>query len=126
MRKITYFCDRCGKQVEGGLVQIGFRTIDLETGEPAEYEFGAELCFDCFKLVDDLIADAIKQKEAPKPKKVNRPAKSNIDMPKVFALQKAGWSLEKIGDEFGVSGQTISNHIRAWNERKEDGDAEVD
>lgn len=127
MRKITYFCDRCGKEVTAGLVQIGYRTIDLTTGDPEDYEFGAELCVDCFQLIDKGIADAIKNKPVVV-KKRQAANKRDIDMPKVMALRKAGWTYEKIGVEFGVTDQTIINHIRAWeaNEGKEAGDAEVD
>lgn len=36
--------------------------------------------------------------------------KKNIDMGKVGALRKAGWSWAKIGDEFSVSATTVMNH----------------
>lgn len=39
--------------------------------------------------------------------------KKNIDMGKVGALRKAGWSWAKIGDEFSVSATTVMNH---WEE----------
>lgn len=34
-----------------------------------------------------------------------------IDLGKVKALRTAGWSFEKIADEFGCSAQTIINHL---------------
>lgn len=122
MRKITYFCDRCGKEVTGGLVQTGYRTIDLTTGEPEDYEFGAELCVDCFDLVDKATMAAVNSKPPVKVKKTT--AKRDIDMPKVLALRKAGWTFEKIGIEFGVTDQTIINRIRAW--EAEQGKEETD
>ena len=124
MRKITYFCDRCGKEVTAGLVRLGYITIDMTTGDPEDYEFGAELCVDCFDLVDKATMAAIKSKEPPKVKKTT--AKRDIDMPKVLALRKAGWTFEKIGIEFGVTDQTIINRIRAWEaeQGKEAGDEE--
>jgi len=125
MRKITYYCDRCGKEAPN-VVQIGYRTIDPETGDPVDYEFGAELCLDCFDLVDKATRAAVNSKPPVKVKKTT--AKRDIDMPKVLALRKAGWTFEKIGIEFGVTDQTIINRIRAWEaeQGKEDGDAEVD
>lgn len=42
--------------------------------------------------------------------------KKKLDMGKVGALRKAGWSWEKIGDEFSVSAQTVINH---WNAHQE-------
>lgn len=35
-----------------------------------------------------------------------------IDIPKVKALRKAGWSYEKISEEFKCSPQTIINHLK--------------
>lgn len=123
MRKITYFCDRCGKQITSDLIHLGVRFIDPANGELVDEEWGAELCRECSEIVDDATVKAIKmtQKPAPKKKPVNRPApnKVDIDMGKVFALREAGWSLDKIGEEFRVSGQTIANHITAYNKKKE-------
>ena len=127
MRKITYYCDRCGKEAPS-VVQIGYRTIDPETGDPVDYEFGAELCVDCFDLVDKATMAAVNTKPPTPIKKKASTNKRDIDMPKVLALRKAGWTFEKIGIEFGVTDQTIINRIRAWEaeQGKEDGDAEVD
>lgn len=113
MRKITYYCDRCGKEAPS-VVQICYRTINVETGEPEDYEFGAELCVDCFDLVDKATMAAVNNKPPTPIKKKASTTKRDIDMPKVLALRKAGWTFEKIGIEFGVTDQTIINRIRAW------------
>ena len=129
MRKVTYYCDRCGKLIERDMVRLRSVFIDAATDIVTEEEDGAELCFDCYSFVDDATATAVMNKpaqkvekpvEAPaeKPKKVPH-NKVEIDMPKVFALRKAGWSYEKIGLEFHVSDQTIINHINAWNKEHE-------
>lgn len=60
MRKTTYFCDKCGRQVTDTIFQIGFRTIDVLTGEQIEEEFNAEFCLDCYKEVDDAVAVAVR------------------------------------------------------------------
>lgn len=49
------------------------------------------------------------------PKKVQKKEPTNkkdIDMGKVKALRKAGWTLEKIADEMGCSAQTIANKLK--------------
>lgn len=52
-----------------------------------------------------------KPQPAQKPKKT--PAKTkDIDWGKARALRKAGWSYDKIGDELGISGVTVSAHLR--------------
>lgn len=51
--------------------------------------------------------------EAPKPEKP-KPAKKTdkVDWPKAKALRDAGWSYDKIGDELGISGVTVSAHLK--------------
>lgn len=49
------------------------------------------------------------------PKKVQKKEPTNkkdIDMGKVKALRKAGWTLEKIADKMGCSAQTIANKLK--------------
>ena len=53
----------------------------------------------------------IKVPKAEKPVKAEEPKRKTLDDGKIKALRKAGWSLEKIADEMGVSAQTISNHL---------------
>lgn len=49
------------------------------------------------------------------PKKAQKKEPTNkkpLDMGKVKALRKAGWTLEKIADEMGCSAQTIANKLK--------------
>ena len=60
-------------------------------------------------------ANLITPKEEPKPEpeKKRAPAlKKALDMGKVKALRKAGWTLDKIADEMGVSPQTIAHRLK--------------
>lgn len=41
-------------------------------------------------------------------------AYENIDMGKVFALKRAGWTLGKIGEEFKMKAEEIAEIIRQW------------
>lgn len=46
--------------------------------------------------------------EKPKPAKKT----DKVDWPKAKALRDAGWSYDKIGDELGISGVTVSAHLK--------------
>lgn len=59
------------------------------------------------ELAKLLTAQVEKPKAAPKPS-----AKKPLDIGKVKALRKAGWTLEKIADEMGCSAQTIANKLK--------------
>ena len=51
-------------------------------------------------------------KPVPKPKRpADKPAGKKVDWAKAAALRKAGWSYDKIGEELGVSGVTVSTHL---------------
>ena len=56
----------------------------------------------------------LEKKEKPKKPAQKKPARKPLekDMGKVKALRDAGWSLEKIADEFGVSPMTVSNWMK--------------
>lgn len=62
----------------------------------------------------DLLANEVAAVEKPKPepKPAAKPAGKKIDWAKAAALRKAGWSFDKIGDELGVSGETVSAHLK--------------
>lgn len=67
------------------------------------------------ELAKLLTAQVEKPKQAPKaePKQASpKPAKKPLDIGKVKALRKAGWTLEKIADEMGCSAQTIANKLK--------------
>ena len=126
MRKVTYYCDRCGKLIEGKIARLTTVFIVPDIDVIDEQEDGAELCMECDWEVDQATANAVMNCPKPTPKEVpeEKPKKKptnkvDIDMPKVFALRKAGWSYEKIGSEFHVSDQTIINHIKEWNKEHE-------
>ena len=50
--------------------------------------------------------------EEPKPEKPNPKKTDKVDWPKAKALRDAGWSSDKIGDELGLSGVTVSAHLK--------------
>ena len=116
MRKIMYYCDRCGKQIQTDVVRIlatHYYTQDNNTDVPDDEEEGAMLCNTCIDIVDAAIVAAMKLVTLPeKPKKQHGGQnKKNLDLGKIAALRNAGWSLEKIGDEMGCSAQTVANHL---------------
>lgn len=60
MKKITYTCDRCRKEITGGVLQIFPQYIepgsgDYEEKQPYEAQLGRHYCEECAKLVMDLL-----------------------------------------------------------------------
>lgn len=126
MRKITFYCDRCGNLIEQEVHQIGTRFLDSE-GLEMDHEYGAELCPACFREIDDMVAfmvknptihfdggKQIKPKSEPKRTNIHHGIKQNrkgLDLGKMAALRNAGWSYRKIADEMGCSDVTVAAHM---------------
>lgn len=124
MRKITIFCDRCGKQIDTISMWLHTFIYELpETEDADNVEEGAELCPDCYNEIDDMVAfmvknptihfDGGKQIEQEKQKKTHGGDRKSLklDLGKMAALRNAGWSYDKIAQEMHCSPQTVSNHI---------------
>lgn len=68
MKKTTIICDRCGKKIETGEVYqlatfISEPGKSWDLGDEVDTESGADLCADCYKIVDDAVATAMKPKK---------------------------------------------------------------
>lgn len=50
--------------------------------------------------------------EIPDPPKKKNAKKPKLDVGKMIACAKAGWSVAKIADELGCSEQTVRNHLK--------------
>ena len=131
MRKTTFFCDRCGKMLSGNSQQLATRFLDTDTGEEVDHEYGADLCNECYRMIDDMIAFVVKNKMFKfSGGKLYNMAGAHVsstahnakplDMPKVIALRNAKWSYDKIGEEFGVSGVTVKNQLEKYNKTQEE------
>ena len=86
-------------------MKINLEGYDL-IGTPAEMLELLDLLSDEVAAVEEPAPE--KPEPAPKPK----PASKKVDWNKAAALRKAGWSFEKIGEELGVSGVTVSAHLK--------------
>lgn len=123
MIPIKYPCDTCVHNKVCG-AKTCFKETEVKTTHPfilvklecTEY---LEKIYEPEKKVAPV---QLEKKEAPKHKaeksaKVKR--KVVIDIAKAKALRAAGWSYEKIADEFGCSTQTIINHMKAYMVKQE-------
>ena len=63
---------------------------------------------------EKVIVQAPEMDPEPEPKKTNK--KIPLDMGKVKALRKAGWTVEKIADDLRVSPSTIYSRMKEENE----------
>ena len=97
MKKIIYICDRCKKEV----------------AEPITEVCGYELCDKCAAKATELVAKFVTM-GMPKPE--IRP--KNWDIGKAQALRDAGWTIEKIAEEVGVSAPTIIHNTTPAKPRK--------
>ena len=104
MKKIIYVCDYCGKEIQEKVwtFLLGWRDEENSV-ELNDSPLGVnDICESCMKKLLSAIAP---------PKEPKQPPKKSVDMGKILALRKAGWTLERIGKEIGVSAQTVANRL---------------
>lgn len=85
------------------------------TGTPAEI-------LELLDLLDGSVTEGGCAEPEPVPETPERPMRKpaakkttggkKVDWAKAAALRAAGWSYDKIGDELGVSGVTVSAHLK--------------
>ena len=125
MRRSTYFCDRCNTQLgEGEVFQIqpsaqnidddGLLSTDWERSKEFDRFRNIHFCRQC---LNQIIAFAESKPEKPAEKNggvAKRTAvnKITLDIGKVNALRKAGWTMKQIAEEMGCSEATIYNKLK--------------
>lgn len=106
-------CDRCGCEIH---TKCTYRMMAYVTeldgkkciAQPYEAEMEREYCDSC--LTD--ILDYMHKKPGSKGKNSKPAARQKLDIGKVLALKKAGWSNAKIADELGVSAATVGSCLK--------------
>ncbi len=49
--------------------------------------------------------------------KLQKPRRNSVDIGKIMALRKAGWSLNRIANEMNMSRQSVWNAISRWKKK---------
>lgn len=121
MRKVTFYCDRCKKEIKDAGIELQGGSLDTETEKWISMT-AIRLHFHP-SCLDDLIADldgAKKEKIAPVQKKEKKPKKT-VDRDTVKALYLANWKIKDIAEDPKVkcSEWTVRNIIRELREAGE-------
>ena len=114
-----YPCDTCIHNKVCAVITC-FKETEVKTTHP--YIMVKLECTEYFKKINEPKKEVApvqlnEKPKAEKPAKVKR--KVVIDIGKAKALRAAGWSYEKIADEFGCATQTIINHMKAYMVKQE-------
>ena len=107
MRKNSYFCDRCGCQIEDCGAKIVPHYFDFDTEDltvPINKDMESRhYCMDCtMEALEYLEPEKQKSKKKPEKKLEENAQKKPLDSGKVMALHNVGWDIAKIADELGV------------------------
>lgn len=103
-------------------------SIDLQTRGELHLIISMDVAIAAWELLDQDIyqdpkVELCEPKEEQQKPKANGRQRISIDMGKVHALHKAGWSYEKIADEMGCSVGTISMRLK---EERDENNAQRD
>ena len=149
MRKLSYFCDCCGKPLTDTFPMLVVHHVDVEYGDPVDFDYGPDLCTECCdRILPEILKLVVeKEKKSADPEKEyhTKPAKPadkkkqtkdaaysrqkiNLDLGKIAALRRAGWTVAEIADELRVSQSTIHRNLEKAEEflrAKEEGLADA-
>ena len=118
MQQITYFCDRCGKQITDFVRIVYLETEPVADGEDESLR-GPELCKPCSNEILNMTEWMVQNPKVrfdngrPTGQLPGREPKNRkeIDHGKLGALAAAGWTQSKIADELGISVATVHKYI---------------
>ena len=129
MRRMEFYCDACGKRVErkDSLFCLELHECSIDKGETFQIQQGdlGDVCEECFTKIyafingkkqdlekEDPEEEPEAKEEAPKKTRARKAQKRiQLDYGKMVALHRAGWTMNKIADEFGCSPNTIKAHM---------------
>lgn len=112
MVKQIYFCDSCGGEIKDNFYRMEVKQATKD-GQTIEEVVTYDLCIGCFqkwteqfqKRVDDesqIMADEARAKLKRK----------EIDAGKINALRRAGWQVQTIASEMGISIPTVKKYLK--------------
>lgn len=123
MVKTVYYCDKCGKEIEGAPCVIRFTSSILESSN--------DFCEECYALAaaalecwmceeepeleeeepeketEEEKEEPEEEEEQPEPLGEVVKKRKELDRGKIMALTRAGWDARKIADEMGCTQQTV-------------------
>ena len=129
---IKILCDRCQTEINEheniGYIAVGNRITKVSAGEDEVTLSGTEFsenhyCQKCVEKIKAFIRSVEQMEERKEDVALSEPQKQEtvpphkpkerkkVDMGKILALRKAGWSYEKIADEMGLKPSTIPAYI---------------
>lgn len=99
MRKITYICDKCGKEIKAVIIEMQAGQIDMES---ENWERMPEVKIHFHLSCMDKMMNDLRRKEEPKneAKKTEKKGPHNpVDRNTVKALKEAGWTAKEIAED---------------------------
>lgn len=132
MKKIVYTCDRCKKEITGDLIKICMEVVDRESGDfrndiPFPDINECDFCKSCGDfiagqirrfckkgapaIINEDFDNAVKEMVATSqsgPPPSDKPRRK-LDVGKISALRKAGWTVKKIAEEMNCSEAAVYN-----------------
>lgn len=132
---VKVICDKCGAEITKDPIRLNMTYVDVMTGdiedpitskEQRERDY-CELCARYILNYAEKKAIVVVEHPTIKPKKteVKEPEedqskpKKKLDIGKIMALKKAGWSAEDIAEELGTTPQSIYSAVYTYKKKVE-------
>ena len=132
---VKVICDKCGAEITKDPIRLNMTYVDVMTGdiedpitskEQRERDY-CELCAKAVLNFAEKKAIVVVEHPTIKPKKTevketeedqSKP-KKKLDIGKIMALKKAGWSAADIAEELGTTAQSIYSAVHTYKKKVE-------
>lgn len=135
---VKVICDKCGAEITKDPIRLNMTYVDVMTGDiedpiTSKEQRERDYCELCAKAVLNFAEKpevlrfeyqaAMKKKEKEhtikEPEEDQSKPKKKLDIGKIMALKKAGWSAADIADELGTTPQSIYSAVYTYKKKVE-------
>lgn len=131
---VKVICDKCGAEIQQDPLRLNMFGVDIATGEILEpkttmQQRERDYCELCAKAILNFAEKILivehtpiksKKTEVKEPEKDQSKPKKKLDIGKIMALKKAGWSATDIADELGTTPQSIYSTVHNYKKKVEE------
>lgn len=135
---VKVICDKCGAEITKDPIRLNMTYVDVMTGDiedpiTSKEQRERDYCEVCAKAILNFAEKseglrfeyqaAVKKKEkehtTKEPEEDQSKPKKKLDIGKIMALKKAGWSAADIADELGTTAQSIYSAVYTYKKKVE-------
>ena len=130
---VKVICDKCGAEITKDPIRLNMTYVDVMTGDiedpiTSKEQRERDYCELCARFILNYAEKIVvvehptiktKKTEVKEPEEDQSKPKKKLDIGKIMALKKAGWSAADIAEELGTTAQSIYSAVHTYKKKVE-------